>query len=317
MEEHILKFPKQLQWEAKVENADRLPQTSKFIVCGMGGSHLAAGILKVYNPALDLLIHRDYGLPRVPDYFLRESLIIASSHSGNTEETLDAAFAAHQAGLRVAVIATGGKLLDFARENALPYVLYPGEGIQPRLALGYQLKALAALINNQGLAGELADLASELDPAGWQERGREIAGALSSKIPVVYASAVNLPLAYIWKIKFNENCKTPAFYSVFPELNHNELTGFDRSGKEGEFAALMIRDASDHARIQKRFEVTKKLYQERGVGVLDVDLVGSGLGKMLSAILLADWVTLAVAQANGREPEPVPLIEEFKKLMFE
>src|SRR3989344_8436781 len=126
MEDSIKSFAGQFKWEPEVVSLGSLAsKSSKFVVCGLGGSHLAAGLLKVAEPKLDLLIHRDYGLPRVPDYFLSESLIILSSYSGNTEEVLDAGQLALRQKLNLAVITTGGKLLEFARVNNLPYIQLP------------------------------------------------------------------------------------------------------------------------------------------------------------------------------------------------
>src|SRR3989338_4612463 len=130
MEDSIKSFAEQFKWEPEVVSLGSLAsESSKFIVCGLGGSHLSAGLLKVAEPKLDLLIHRDYGLPRVPDYFLRESLIILSSYSGNTEEVLDAGRLGLEQKLNLAVITTGGALLDFAKAHNLPYVQLPATGL--------------------------------------------------------------------------------------------------------------------------------------------------------------------------------------------
>lgn len=223
--------------------------SNKFIVCGMGGSALAAGLWRVAEPGLDLLIHRDYGLPRVPDYFLRESLIILSSYSGNTAEVLDTAGKALAENLNLAVITSGGsstplganKLLDWAKEHNIPSSLLPA-GYEPRLALEPACEALGALLA-QDKPPARSDIATSSKP--------DLAADLVNKIPVVYSSTRNLPLAYHWKISLNETAKMPSFCNALPEQNHNEL----ESRFDERFSFIFLRDESDDSRINKRFEV--------------------------------------------------------------
>jgi glucose/mannose-6-phosphate isomerase len=320
MEEAISQFHTQFSFSPTVENAEKLPKSGKYIVCGMGGSHLAAGLVKVYKPELDLLIHRDYGLPRVPEYFLRESLIIASSYSGNTEETLDAYSAAKKAGLHVAVVSTGGKLLAQAKEDGNPYVEMPRTGIQPRSAIGLNLIALMKLFGESEAQASLQALTDTLDPASYEKAGTQLGAALVDKLPAIYAATINLPLAYNWKIRFNETAKIPAFCNVLPELNHNEMTGFYRSESTKElsnrFHFVFLRDKADHPRIHERMNVLKKLYVDRGMSVDILDLAGENVWhKLFGSILTADWVSLSLAKHYGVDPQAVPMVEEFKKLL--
>lgn len=320
MEDAILNFAKQFSWEPVIENKDKLISTDKFTVCGMGGSHLAAGLLKIANPNLDLLIHRDYGLPRVPDYFLKQGLLIASSYSGNTEETISAFKTAQEAGLPSTVIADRGRLLEMAQEAQIPYIDLPNNGIQPRMALGYFCRALTLLIGDQLAYDGLGALAGILKPADWQERGEKLAEKLVGRIPLVYSSTVNLPLAYIWKIKFNETGKIPAFYNVFPELNHNEMTGFDRLGGtrnlSEKFFPIFLRDEADDERIQKRMNITADLYADRGLPVEVITLTGAYVwDKIFNSLLLVDWAAYTLAKQYEVEPEQVPMVEEFKEML--
>lgn len=317
MDETIKSFGAQLTWPPVIENRDCWQKSDKFIVCGMGGSALAAGLLKVAQPRLDLLVHRDYGLPRVPDYFLRQSLIILSSYSGDTAETLDAGHEALEMGLHVAAIANDGKLLDWAKRNSLPYVALPA-GLEPRMALGYALKALGALIGDEQMLAMLST--TTLTPTSLEAPGELLAGKLGARIPVIYSSAVNFPLAYHWKIIFNETAKVPAFANTFPELNHNEMQGFDASIETSEivkpFSFIFLEDGADDPRIVKRMRMLKRLYRERSLAVEEINLTGSTVWtKIFHSLLLASWTAFYLAQHYQRDPQAVPLIEEFKKLI--
>lgn len=319
MKEAIQNFPKQFSWEPKIENEDQLQQYSKFVVAGMGGSSLGADLLKVWNPLLDLVIHRDYGLPEIAEADLSRTLVIASSYSGNTEETLSALETAIEFGVAVAIIAAGGKLLEKAKELGLPYVELPADGIQPRMATGFSMKALLALLGMDEALGEIATIA-KLNIKPSEVAGKKLAEKLAGKVPVIYASRVNMPVAYNWKIKFNETGKIPAFANRFPELNHNEMTGFDPVPKtkslSEHFHFIFLRDGEDHERIQKRMEVTAKLYRDRGFAVEEIELSGGNIWeKIFSSTLLADWTAYYLAESYGADPESVPLVEEFKKLI--
>ena len=135
MREAIKNFPKQFEFQPKVENAGRLKKYERIIVAGMGGSNLAAGLLKIRRPGLDIISHRNYGLPPLPPKALKNTLIIASSYSGNTEETLDAFKTAANKKYPIAAIAASGKLLDLAKKSKIPYIQLPNTGIQPRSAV--------------------------------------------------------------------------------------------------------------------------------------------------------------------------------------
>ena len=297
MEEAIKDFHTQFAWKPTVANTDKLPRAKKFILDGMGGSHLAADVLRAYKPELDLLVFSDYGVPVLSPARLKDALFIASSFSGNTEE-----------------------VLDFARKHALPHVVLPPTKIQPRSGLGFQMLALAALIGDKKLIEELGACAKTLRPEEFEGKGEALAGALRGKVPVVYASTRNRAVAYNWKIKFNETGKIPAFYNVIPELNHNEMTGFDvvstTEGLSRKLHFIFLTDSADHPQNQRRMKVTKKLYEERGLSVTEVPLEGkTALEKIFSSLLTADWAALHLSKIYGTEAEQVPMVEEFKKLI--
>lgn len=319
MRDAILDFAKQFFWEPVVERP-RKRLVKKIIVAGMGGSHLAADILQSVHPELPLRVHRDYGFPHIPASERSSTLLIASSYSGNTEETIDAFRDAGNMKVARAAIAIGGTLEALARRARVPYVQMPDTGIQPRSALGFSIKGLAALMGLSSIETELSLLAKTLKPLVFEGRGKALAKTLKGSIPLIYASAQNEAVAYNWKIKFNETGKVPAFYNVLPELNHNEMTGFDHTAKNVQlskkFSVIFLADEDDHPRVQKRMTILRKLYRSRGLASIIVPLKGSNRWmRIFSSLILADWAAVHTAALYGAESEQVPMVEEFKKLM--
>lgn len=320
MEEAIKKFPEQFSWAPKIINEQLLHKYSKFIVAGMGGSSLAGDLLKVWSPILDIIIHRDYGLPELPEKDWDNTLVIISSYSGNTEEALDALDRAIEIGATVAVVSAGGKLLERAKETKLPYVQLPETGVQPRMATGYSIKALLALLGAEEALAEISELAGKLDSGRLDSVGAKLAKKINGKIPVIYSSRENFPIAYNWKIKFNETAKTPAFANAFPELNHNEMTGVDGGDVAKKLTDnlcfIVLRDSDEDPRHLKRMDITAKLYQDRGLQVEIVELAADSVWeKIFAGTLLADWTAYHLAGIYGSEPEKVPMVEEFKKML--
>ncbi|KKU14897.1 MAG: Mannose-6-phosphate isomerase / glucose-6-phosphate isomerase [Parcubacteria group bacterium GW2011_GWB1_45_9] len=288
MRDTILNFCGQFKYEPEIINPDKLGRFNKFIIAGMGGSNLVADLLKIRAPEIDIIAHRNYGLPTVPD--LSQRLLIANSYSGNTEET------------------------------GLPYIQMPATGIQPRSALGFNIKAIAKLIGRNDFIEELNEIHKILHPEEYEKQGKTLAKKLKGYIPVIYSSVENSGIAYNWKIKFNETGKIPAFYNVFSELNHNEMTGFNvqksTAGLSKNFHFIFLKDPADHPKIQKRMEITAKLYTDRELPVEILELRGKGIfHKIFSSLVLADWTSYYTAEQYGVEPEQVPIVEEFKKLI--
>ena len=293
---------------------------TKFTVAGMGGSHLAADLLAAREPNLDIIIHSDYGLPQVFNKSTAERLVIASSYSGNTEETIDAFSIALERKLPLIAISTGGKLIEIAKDNQIPYIKMPDTGIQPRMALGYSIKAMACAMGQNKFLEELTKLPQLIKPKEVESKGKELTASLKGRIPIIYSSTRNQAIAYNWKIKFNETGKIPAFYNVLPELNHNEMTGFDVKDStrdlSNNFYFIFLRDNNDDERIQKRMEILQKLYKERCLAVKFFNLEGKNrFHKIFNSLILADWAAYYTALQYGLEPEQVPMVEEFKGLM--
>ena len=316
----IKNYARQFEYDPIVENAGKLKKSKKFIVAGMGGSHLAADIIKAWHPELDLVVWSNYGLPMLREADLKDRLVIVSSYSGNTEESIDAFTMARAKHLKVAVIASRGKLINQAEKFKVPYVQLPDLHMQPRMATGLSLLALLALMGEKTWFHEAKELRIQLHPAREEHRGRDLAKRLHGTVPIIYASARNAPISYNWKIKFNETGKVPAFANVVPELNHNEMTGFDSKGRtpslSHHFHFVFLKDVGDDRRIIKRMSILEKLYKDRGFKVEVVFLQGKNeLHKIFTALNLADWTAYHTGLLYGVDPEQVPMVEEFKKLL--
>lgn len=310
MRETIKNFPKQFEWEPNLEA--KLPSFKKLIIIGIGGSGLVGGLLKAAKPDLDIAIHRDYGLPAMPD--LKERFIILNSYSGNTEEVLDAFNKAQEMNLPMAAISVGGKLLELAKKYSIPFIQLPDAGLQPRMALGHQIKALLKVIGDENSLKKASELANSLNASDFEKQGQILAGKLKNLIPLIYSSTRNSAIAYGWKIKFNETSKIPAFCNVFPELNHNEMNGFENLSQN--FYFIFLKDKDDNQRILKRMEITARLFREKNLPVEIIESNGkNAFHKIFSSLVLADWTSYYLAEKYGVDPEQTPMIENFKKLM--
>jgi len=291
------------------------------IICGIGGSALPADI--VYATAklnVPLYIHRNYNLPAAAH---ENSLVICISYSGNTEETLSALKEAIAKKYKAIGISAGGKVEELCNANNLPLVKIPS-GIQPRCATGYIFSALAQILINQGLiediSGQIVETSNQLAAINplLEKAGKKLAKKIAGNIPIVYSSDNFKAAAMIWKIKFNENAKIPAFYNYFPELNHNEMVGYTGLKKLGakNFQVIILQDLAEHERIVKRITLTATIIKKAGAKVEIINMQeGPHLFKMFSILLLGDWVSYHTALANNVDPTPVKMVEEFKGLM--
>ncbi len=306
------------------EHDDR--EITTIVVTGMGGSALAALLVKVWlknDIKVPFEVIRGYDLPA---YVGRNTLVIASSYSGNTEETISALNQAEQAGAQLAIIASGGKLIDIAGEYSISHVSLPG-GLQPRMAVIYNLRALLALFENfsivHGKLEEVDALSGWLgrESAAWasdvpteHNYAKQLADEAVGKTPVFYGGALTSPVAYKWKISWNENAKNLSFWNEYPEFNHNEFMGWTSHPVEKPFAVFDLISSFEHSQILRRFEISDRLLSGQRPQSTVVYLVGDSLiAQLLWGSILADYVSIYVAILNGVDPTPVELIEKLKK----
>lgn len=315
MEESIGRFTEQFDWQPQLQNTAVLGDFLSYIVVGMGGSHLAAWFIQQYSAVSNITIHRDYGIPECSV----DTLIILTSYSGDTEEVLDAARTAFARKLSMVIITRGGKLLAFAQEHSLPYIQIPDMHFEPRMAIGLLMLATAVCLKNMQLENAIRVAGKSVIPTEGKEEGARLAQSLAGKVPLMYSSSIHAPLAYVWKVNMNETAKIPAFSNVFPELCHNEISGFDvvdstRAIAE-QFYPVFFEDMSDHPRVQKRMQVLKSVLEEKNIPVEIVRLHGMGFEKVFRGVLLASWTSMYLAQHYGVPNPETPLIAEFKQRM--
>ena len=274
----------------------------------MGGSRLAADILNIIRPDLEIHIHSDFDLPKLDSQSLYESLIIANSFSGDTAEIISGAKEALKHNYNLAVICSGGELKEISEQNELPHILNPnGDGLPARMMIGHDLLAIAAMI---GLSSGLFKACADLAPEGLKAQGSGIAQSIGSKIPLIYTSQRLNELGYIWKVIFNETAKIPAFHNRFPEADHNEVSGFHFN--HDEFAAIFIRDDLDD-RISQRMDAMAKILESKNISAHHVQMSGQSLlDQVMSSIITAHWAAFEIAGKAGIDPISAPEIKDLK-----
>jgi glucose/mannose-6-phosphate isomerase len=296
------------------------------VYAGMGGSALAALLVRTWPTlAVPFEVVRDYEAPR---YTGSETLFIAASYSGNTEETVAAVAEAEARGAQIAVIAGGGKLADLAREKGYPLTILP-KVEQPRFAVFYNLKALVVLLQSAGLLtrdiGELTQTAKFLEAKtkAWlptvptkDNPAKQLAQECMGRSVVVYAGPKLFPAAYKWKISFNENAKQVAWAGQYPEFNHNEFIGWSKQPEQKPYTVIDLRSSLEHPRVQRRFEVSEQLLSGMRPSPVVVQAEGeTELEQLLWVIMFGDFVTVYAAILNGINPAPVELVEKLKTVL--
>lgn len=323
------------QFEAAWQHAQAQPLPTshadprRIVLCGMGGSAIGGSLtaaLVAATAPVPFTVVRGYDLPAYacsPD-----TLVIASSFSGNTEETLAAADDALGGGAKLLAITTGGQLADHARANGYPLWQFDYTG-QPRAALGWSFGLLLGLAARLDLAPALGENLKEgidllrqhqatyaaTSPVG-QNPAKRTAGQLIGRMPVIFGAGVFEPVARRWKGQFNENAKAWAQYDPLPEGNHNTVVGIEFPSAHGlELAALFILSRRiDHPRTYLRHDLTHQLALQNGIMADRFEPAGdSALAQMLHAIQYGDYVSYYLAMAYGVDPTPVAPISELKE----
>jgi len=303
------------------------PRPRVVIIAGMGGSASGGDLLATCvaeHLDVPVLIHRGYGLPGVAG---PEDLVIASSYSGDTAETLSAAETALTRKSSVVAVTAGGRLAVLAQEHRWPRVTLPG-GLMPRMALGYLFFSLVAVFREVGLdAASRADVDEALAVVDAQARvlgpgtrgdgneAKRLAHAIGDRLPVVYGGPLTGSVAYRWKTDLEENAKTLAIAGAVPEMNHNEVEAWRTPDARGRHL-MFLRDAGESAEIRRRFTILRDLIGGAAGGVVDVETRGAGrLARVLSLAYLGQWVSFYVALLRGVDPWSIPVLDELKARM--
>jgi len=317
----------QAKFDVEIKNGDHDGRPIRqVVVAGMGGSALAALLAKAWLKAdlqIPIEVVRTYELPA---YVNADTLVIASSYSGNTEETLSCLEQAKSRGAQLAIIAAGGKLIESAGSGNITHVDLPSH-LQPRMAVIYNLRALVALLAHFDVVSrdkfdEITATADWLgsESSNWtsdktvdKNYAKQLALLAVGKTPVFYGGTLTSPVAYKWKISWNENAKNVSFWNEYPEFNHNEFIGWTSHPIEKPFAVFDLISNLEHPQILKRFEVSDRLLSGKRPKSTVVNLAGhSAIEQLLWGSILADFVSIYVAILNGVDPTPVPLIEKLK-----
>lgn len=313
----------QLKYEFDVTGVEAV-NCKNIVLAGMGGSALAAGVFTSWPKAsLPFEIVRNYALPAYAD---GSTLFIASSYSGNTEETLSVLGQAEEKGCRIVIIAAGGELGKIAANKNYPFFKIP-EGLQPRMAVLYNFAALVKLFILSGLADaeKLAELHRAADWLGKQSenllpdvpasknRAKQLAQELMGNSVVIYSGPNLYPAAYKWKINMNENAKNIAWCNQYPEFNHNEFLGWTSHPVDKPYKIIELRSNLENERVQKRFAISDKLLSGKRPHPEIVNVEGENeLQQLLWSMQLGDFVSIYLALLNGLNPSPVELIERLK-----
>jgi glucose/mannose-6-phosphate isomerase len=299
---------------------------AQIVVLGMGGSAIAGDILASLAEAQGrkaVSVVRGY---HAPAYVGEETLVVACSHSGNTEETLSALEQTLAAGAMHVAVTTGGRLVELAKTNNVPAYLYEYDG-EPRSAIGHQLTALLAIAEQAGVihgAEAAVDEATRVMRARRQQTapdvpaaknpGKQLAGRLRNKLPVVIGAGVLGQAAHRWKTQLNENADIWALWDELPEMDHNTVVGLARpENVVSDLHAVFLDNPSLHPRVRLRYGITEEELVTAGVSSERIAIDGvHPLAQVLDAIYLGDVVSYYLALLQGVQPSPVKPIDRVK-----
>jgi glucose/mannose-6-phosphate isomerase len=333
MLEHLHAFPEQCQkaWEKvqKFELPHLHTRISNIVILGMGGSAIGGDFVRRLAMAecnSPVWVHRDYSLPAFVD---ESTLIIASSYSGNTEETLSAFTKSLGTAAKKLAITSGGKLKDLAEKEGIPVYVIDYKA-PPRAAFPHSFVPLLGIFQKLGLLADKSgdvqeavnvlnklsgDLIETEPPAS--NPAKQLAARLQGHIAVIYGAGMLSEVARRWKGEFNENSKAWAFFESFPELNHNTVVGYEFPPEASErIHVFMLRSPSLHPRILLRYDVTAKLLAKAGISYEFVEARGkSALAQMLSLVHLGDYASFYLSMLNEVDPTSTNAIDFVKQAL--
>lgn len=296
---------------------------------GMGGSAIGADLLRSYTAGsspVPVYVNRGYDIPH---WVGKNTLFVACSFSGNTEETLSALDHAIERGAQVVAVTSGGQLLVKASREDFDYVKIPG-GMPPRAALAYSFVPLFRLFQSLGYIDEdesaleetaelLRDQVRQLSDMDGNQ-ALTIAREINETLPVIYTGHGLLePVGLRWRGQFGENSKILAYGNTIPEMNHNEIVGWEQTAHlTGRLSVIMLEDESDHPKVQKRMKIVRELVEDQSVFLTRLRSAGeSRLARLFSLVQLGDWVSVYLALINNVDPTPIAKIDLLKSRLAE
>ena len=292
------------------------------VFCGLGGSAISGDLLCDYLSGelnVPFNVARGYNLPSFVD---KNTLVIISSYSGNTEETISCFEQALKKSSKIVVITSGGKIGDISASNKIPIVKIQG-GFQPRYALGLSFFSLLKIIQELGIASEESNVKKIIDL--WQRRGEEYSSDKNQSVqiaeeiigfnPVIYSSEFLASTGYRLKCQLNENSKLHAFHNSLPEMNHNEIIGWE-SYKEKQFQTKVIclTDKEYHPQNKKRFDILREILAEQKIEVLTLSSDEENKKvRIMDLIYLSDWISFYTSVLRGFDPSEIDFIHRMKQ----
>ncbi len=323
-------------WEIgrSVEGLPDANGVDSIVLLGMGGSGVSGDVVEcVVEPRLPVPFRTIKSYGPLPEWVGRNTLVFAVSYSGSTEETLTAVEEAHQRGSRIVAVSSGGPLQELAATKGFSHVKIP-TGLQPRASLGYLTMPLFGILVEMGLVpemrddvndavavlGDVAERCHRKHPAG-SNPAKDLAAKISGKVPVIYGGyGVGATAAYRFKCDLNEYAKTPAFWNVLPELDHNEIVGWNQLSDvtSERFVLILLRDPEDHDRVALRFDITKRLVEDGLADVVEIGAEGANpLARVLSLVLITQLASIYLGLSYGVDPAPVEVIQKLKAELAE
>ena len=326
-------FPSQCEDAIRIAESFQLPKghekASKILFTGLGGSAIGADLARAYlidEIKVPVFVNRDYTLPAFVD---QDTLVFVSSYSGETEETLSAYENAAKKTSKIICVSTGGKLGEIAKARNIPLVTIP-KNFPPRTALGYSFFVPLVLLVKMGFISdkaadmketvkvliELRDKELSLEVKAENNPAKKIALKLFDKFTVIYGASRNIDSVVVrWRGQLAENSKALASSHVLPEMNHNEIVGWEfPKDILKKFAVILLRDKGEHPRVAVRMRITKEILRKTAGEVLEVDSKGDSLlARMFSLIYIGDFVSFYLAVLYGIDPTPVERITYLKK----
>ncbi len=301
-------FPKQF---SRVEcQRVSLEDYAGVVFSGMGGSGIVGDFMRLFlkseKPVLSI---KGYNLPA---FVKRDWLLVCTSYSGNTEETISVLEEALSRGLKPICVSSGGRLREIAEKEGLIHIPLP-KGYPPRYAFGFMLSALFCLF---GMADSVDRLREHLTnhKEEIKREAKNIAQFMFTYMPIVYGTPLTEPVAYRWKTQINENAKTLCYNAFLPEMHHNEVVGLDNPQIRNLCTFVLLYDPQDHERVLKRVDITRQIFEELGMVLKVLSGKGESLPeRLLYLTYLGDWVSLYLAEIYQQDPISIEVIDFIKK----
>lgn len=324
MDKLIAQFPEQLREALEIGQTAHLktvPTTPihNVVLAGLGGSAMGGDVvidLLRDTLRIPMLVNRDYHLPA---FVNEKTLVIVSSYSGNTEETVSALKLAQKRKAVIVCITSGGQIAEIARNNNLDLILLPNNSPSPRACLGYSFVQQLFILQHFGLiddafiqqineAANLLEKEQQVICKDAQKYGQQ----LFDKVPIIYAPDGYESVAIRWRQQFNENSKMLCWHHVVPEMNHNELVGWRKLNAD--FAPIFFQNADTFSRNASRITINEEIIQKYTSNILSIHSKGNNkYERMLYLIHLGDWISWYMAQARNVDALEVDVIDYLKR----